>query len=90
MDKRRRHGKRQLHYLLPQLIRSTCEGDCKSAGRSFVERYNGQGVVTFLDGHAESVSVKDLLTETGRLFYPQTNIVWTRTPDEDPNPESAK
>jgi prepilin-type N-terminal cleavage/methylation domain-containing protein/prepilin-type processing-associated H-X9-DG protein len=70
-------------------VQAKYEGDCKSAGRSFVERYNGQGVITFLDGHAESVSVKDLLTETGRLFYPQTNIVWTRTPDEDPNPESS-
>jgi len=66
------------------------EGECKSAGRSFVERYGGQGVITFVDGHAESVSVKDLLTETGRLIYPQTSIIWTRTPEEDPNSDPSK
>lgn len=66
------------------------EGECKSAGRSFVERYGGQGIVTFLDGHAESLTVKDLLTETGKLIFPQTNIVWTRTPEEDPNVGAAK
>jgi prepilin-type processing-associated H-X9-DG protein len=66
------------------------EGECKSAGRSFVERYGGQGVITFVDGHAESVSVKELLTETGRLIFPQTNIIWTRTPEEDPNADPPK
>lgn len=66
------------------------EGACKSAGRSFVERYGGQGVVTFLDGHVESLGVKDLLTETGLLIFPQTNIVWTRTPEENPNAAPPK
>ena len=66
------------------------EGACKSAGRSFVERYGGVGVVTFLDGHAESLGVKDLLTETGLLIFPQTNIIWTRTPEENPNVASSK
>ena len=65
------------------------EGECKSGGRSFVERYGSQGVVTFLDGHAESVSVKDLLTETGLLIFPQTNFIWTRTPEENPNTAAA-
>lgn len=71
-------------------VQSKYEGECKSAGRSFVERYGGQGVITFLDGHAESVGVKDLLTETGRLIFPQTSIVWTRTPEEDPNSDGPK
>ena len=66
------------------------EGACKSSGGSFVERYGGQGVVTFLDGHAESLGVKDLLTETGLLIFPQTNIIWTRTPEENPNVASSK
>lgn len=61
------------------------EGACKSAGRSFAARYGGQGVVTFLDGHAETLGVKDLLTEAGQLIFPQTTIVWTRTPEENPN-----
>jgi len=71
-------------------VQSKYDGSPKSAGRSFVERYGGQGVITFIDGHAESLSAKDLLTETGRLIYPQTNIVWTRTPEEDPNAEAPK
>ena len=66
------------------------EGECKAAGRSFVERYGGQGVITFIAGHAESVSVKDILTETGRLIHPQANIIWTRTPEEDPNADPPK
>jgi len=61
------------------------DGSSKAAGKSFVERYGGLGVLTFLDGHAESVSVKDLLTETGLLIHPQSRIIWTRTPEEDPN-----
>lgn len=66
------------------------EGASKSAGRSFVERYSGQGIVTFLDGHAESLSVKELLTASGQLIFPQTSIVWTRNPEEDPNASPAK
>lgn len=66
------------------------DGSSKAAGRSFVERYGGLGVITFLDGHAESVSVKDLLTETGLLIHPQSRIIWTRTPEEDPNATPPK
>ncbi len=66
-------------------IQPAYEGEPKTAGRSFVERYGGQGVVTFLDGHAETFAAKDLLTPAGRLVVPQTNIIWTRTPEEDPN-----
>ncbi len=61
------------------------EGESKSAGRSFAARYAGQGVVTFLDGHAETLGVKDLLTDYGGLIFPQTTIIWTRTPEENPN-----
>lgn len=66
-------------------IQPAYEGEPKSAGRSFVERYGGKGVVTFMDGHAEDMEAKSLLTITGRLNFPQTNVVWTRTPEEDPN-----
>ena len=66
-------------------IQPAYEGEPKTAGRSFVERYGGQGVVTFLDGHAEGFATKDILTPAGKLPFPQTNIVWTRSPEEDPN-----
>ena len=66
-------------------IQPAFEGEPKTGGRSFVERYGGQGVVTFIDGHAESFATKDLITPNGKFFFPQTNVVWTRTPEEDPN-----
>ena len=73
-------------------IQPAYEGEPKSAGRSFVERYGGHGVITFLDGHAENLAAKDLLTSTGLLKVPaefkppgETAIVWRRTPEEDPN-----
>jgi prepilin-type N-terminal cleavage/methylation domain-containing protein/prepilin-type processing-associated H-X9-DG protein len=41
------------------------DGGCKGNGEDFVARYGGQGILTFADGHAESLAVEDLLTETG-------------------------
>lgn len=60
-------------------------GSCKGSAKSMAGRYAGAGVLTFCDGHSEVVQVKDTLTETARFPFPQTEIVWTRTPDEDPN-----
>ncbi len=61
------------------------DGAPKGTARSFVARYNGKGVVCFLDGHADLFKPSDLLTEIGRLPYPQTEVVWTANPDADPN-----
>ncbi|MCE9612283.1 MAG: hypothetical protein K8R23_18960 [Chthoniobacter sp.] len=61
------------------------EGEPKTSARSFVERYSGQGVLTFLDGHAETVGVRDLLNPSGNFTVPQIRFVWTRTPEENPN-----
>jgi prepilin-type N-terminal cleavage/methylation domain-containing protein len=61
------------------------DGSPKGSAKSMAGRYSGAGVLTFFDGHAESPQVKDVLTETGRFPFPQTDIVWTRTPEEDPN-----
>ncbi len=75
-------------------IQPAYEGECKTSGRSFVERYGGQGVITFLDGHAESWETKKILTSTGLFILPdKNNLIWTRTwsgvvpppPEEDPN-----
>jgi len=70
----------------PSAIQWPYSGDSKSAGRSFVERYNGKGVITFIDGHAETVETKTLLNAAGQLILPdKNNIYWTRAPEEDPN-----
>lgn len=61
------------------------DGSPKGSAKSFVGRYSGSGVLTFMDGHSEVVQVKDVLTETGRFPFPQTDIVWTQKPEEDPN-----
>ncbi len=63
------------------------DGSPKGSAKSFVGRYGGQGVLVFMDGHAEIVHAKDLLNETGRFPFPvsASGIIWTRTPEEDPN-----
>ena len=61
------------------------DGSPKGSPKSFVGRYSGQGVLVFVSGNAEAVNVEDVLTETGDIPYPQTQIVWTRTPEENPN-----
>ena len=77
-------------------VQSDYAGEPKAAGRSFPERYDGQGVITFLDGHAENHAAKDFLNARGLLTAPpectaagappeKTSIIWTRNPEEDPN-----
>jgi prepilin-type N-terminal cleavage/methylation domain-containing protein/prepilin-type processing-associated H-X9-DG protein len=61
------------------------DGSCKGSAKSFVARYGGEGILAFADGHAESHSGKEILTESGAFPWPQIDIVWTRTPEEDPN-----
>lgn len=61
------------------------DGSCKGSAKSFVARYGGKGIVSFMDGHAEEVAASDMLTDTGRIVFPQTDIVWTKNPEDDPN-----
>jgi hypothetical protein len=61
------------------------DGSPKGSAKSFVGRYGGKGVLQFFDGHAELVEVRRVLTETGQFPFPQTDIVWTPTPEENPN-----
>lgn len=61
------------------------DGAPKGTARSFVGRYNGLGVVCFVDGHAELYKPSDLLTDTGRLIFPQTDVIWTVNPETNPN-----
>jgi len=63
------------------------DGSPKGSPKSFIGRYGGQGILTFMDGHSEVVNAKDMLDETGRIPFPvsASGIIWTRTPEEDPN-----
>jgi len=38
----------------------------------------------------ELFAVKEILTETGDVPYPQQPVVWTRNPDENPNKGAAQ
>lgn len=70
---------------LPFQSKNDYDGSPKGSAKSFVGRYDGQGVLCFADGHAELVHAKDLLTDTADFPFPQTNVVWTATPEENPN-----
>lgn len=61
------------------------DGSPKGSAHSFVGRYSGQGVLTFCDGHAEGTAVEDTMEITGRFPFPPREIIWCRTPEEDPN-----
>lgn len=65
------------------------DGSCKGSAKSFVGRYGGKGVLLFLDGHAEVVDARNLLTETGTFPFPQSSVIWTCTPEENPNKTSS-
>lgn len=61
------------------------DGAAKGNGRAFVARYSGRGLVLFLDGHTESLTASDILDSAGNMIFPQTNIIWTVNPEENPN-----
>ena len=60
----------------------------KGSAKSFVARYNGFGVITFLDGHAELVEGKDILEENGQFKWPVQpgDIIWGKSTEENENP----
>ena len=61
------------------------DGAPKASAKSFPGRYGGKGVIAFVDGHVEEHDPKTLLTESGAYWFPPNDIIWCRTPDEDPN-----
>jgi prepilin-type N-terminal cleavage/methylation domain-containing protein/prepilin-type processing-associated H-X9-DG protein len=65
------------------------DGSCKGSAKSFVGRYGGHGYLLFLDGHAELTDARDLLNDTGDIPVPQTSVIWTPNPDENPNKTST-
>jgi prepilin-type processing-associated H-X9-DG protein len=65
------------------------DGSPKGSAKSFVGRYGGKGHLSFADGHTELVAVKGQLTETGSFPFPPGEVVWGRTPEENPNKDAA-
>ena len=64
------------------------DGSPKGSAKSFVARYNGFGVLTFVDGHAELVEGKDILEENGQFKWPVQpgDIIWGKSTEENENP----
>lgn len=61
------------------------DGSPKANARAFAARHNQKGCLIFADGHAELHAASDLLTAGGGIVFPQSSIVWTLNPDDDPN-----
>ena len=64
------------------------DGSPKGSAKSFVTRYNGFGVLTFIDGHAETVEGKDILEDNGQFKWPVQpgDIIWGKSTEEVDNP----
>jgi type II secretory pathway pseudopilin PulG len=61
------------------------DGAPKASFNAFVARYSGFGMLTFVDGHAESVAPTDILLPLGNVPFPPTDVIWCKTPEENPN-----
>jgi prepilin-type N-terminal cleavage/methylation domain-containing protein/prepilin-type processing-associated H-X9-DG protein len=61
------------------------DGTPKGNAGAFAARHNQKGTLIFADGHAELKFASELLTVGGGIIVPQTSIVWTMNPDDDPN-----
>ena len=67
-------------------------GAPKGSARSFVARYDGKGLISFVDGHVEETTGDRLLTQTGEIAWDVAwaasnadAIFWTADPGNDPN-----
>jgi len=56
------------------------QGRAMMGPKNFIGRYDGRGVLSFMDGHAEGRLLKDVLTPTGDAITPQREILWTADP----------
>jgi hypothetical protein len=61
------------------------DGAPKASFNAFVARYSNVGVLTFVDGHAESVAPTDILLPDGSVPFPPKDVIWSKTPEDDPN-----
>ena len=64
------------------------DGSPKGSAKSFVARYNGLGVITFVAGNAETVEGKDILEDNGMFKWPLQpgDIIWGKSTDDADNP----
>ncbi len=61
------------------------DGSPKGNAGAFAARHAQKGCLVFADGHAQLHAASDLITPGGGIIVPQTGIVWTLNPDDDPN-----
>jgi prepilin-type N-terminal cleavage/methylation domain-containing protein/prepilin-type processing-associated H-X9-DG protein len=61
------------------------DGSPKGNAGAFAARHAQKGTLIFADGHAELRAASDLINAAGGIIVPQTAIVWTLNPDDDPN-----
>lgn len=66
-------------------IQGGFDAGAKANPRAFAARHNQKGILLFADGHTEVHALSDLVDKSGRIIFPQDNIVWTPDPDQDPN-----
>jgi prepilin-type N-terminal cleavage/methylation domain-containing protein len=69
----------------PVQTKNNFNGSPKGNAKSFVGRYGGKGWLAFVDGRMAEFEPQDLLTESGGFPFPPTEVIWCRTPEEDPN-----
>lgn len=69
---------------------TTTLGQASSYASRWVARHERRGNLIFIDGHAGTFSVKDVVDTApganfGKAKFPQREIVWTPDPSTDPN-----
>ena len=61
------------------------DGAPKASFNAFIARYSNVGVLTFVDGHAETVAPLDILLPDGSVPFPPTDVIWSINPEKNPN-----
>ena len=61
------------------------DSEPKANPRAFAARHNQKGYLLFADGHAEPRQAVELIEKSGRIIFPQSSVIWTADPAEDPN-----
>lgn len=51
----------------------------------FSVRHRGTGNISFADGHVENFRGQDIVNNDGRAWFPYRKVIWTPSPDSDPN-----
>jgi prepilin-type N-terminal cleavage/methylation domain-containing protein/prepilin-type processing-associated H-X9-DG protein len=51
----------------------------------FSVRHKGSGNLLFADGHADNFKGQDIINEDGKAWFPYRKVIWTPSPDVNPN-----